>query len=152
MHMHNIFCRYFWDMRVEFPKVNKYVLRNKMKYFAKWSCVWFGSMWKWNYGTNFSSNLINEWRKYLLSEASKVTWHSNLSCTCVKSLKLWIAFVPNILEKNQNTSSSLMQFIWKISQKHAILHMSAASHLAGNIGQLLDPGTLALEWVKVNCC
>lgn len=68
-----------------------------------------------------------------------------LSCTCVKSLKLWIAFVPNILEKNQNTSSSLMQFIWKISQKHAILHMSAASHLAGNIGQLLDPGTLALE-------
>lgn len=34
-----------------------------------------------------------------------------------------------------------MQFIWKISQKHAILHMSAASHLAGNIGQLLDPGT-----------
>lgn len=97
--MHNIFCRYFWDMRVEFPKVNKYVLRNKMKYFAKWSCVWFGSMWKWNYGTNFSSNLINEWRKYLLSEASKVTWHSNLSCTCVKSLKLWIAFVPNILEK-----------------------------------------------------
>lgn len=139
-------------MRVEFPKVNKYVLRNKMKYFAKCSSEWFGFIWKWNYGTNFSSNLINEWRKYLLSEASKVTWHSNLSCTCVKSLKLWIAFVPNILEKNQNTSSSLMQFIWKISQKHAILHMSAASHLAGNIGQLLDPGTLALEWVKVNCC
>lgn len=31
-------------MRVEFPKVNKYVLRNKMKYFAKCSSVWFGFM------------------------------------------------------------------------------------------------------------
>lgn len=28
-------------MRVEFPKVNKYVLINKMKYFAKCSSVWF---------------------------------------------------------------------------------------------------------------
>lgn len=38
-------------------------------------------------------------KKYLLSEASKVSLHTNLSCTCVKSLHLWLAFAPNIQKK-----------------------------------------------------
>lgn len=38
-------------------------------------------------------------KEYLLSEASKVSLHTNLSCTCVKSLHLWLAFAPNIQKK-----------------------------------------------------
>lgn len=60
----------------------------------------FGFMWKWNYCIYFFLNLINEWRKYLLLEVLKVMWYFNLSCICVKLLKLWIVFVLNILEKN----------------------------------------------------
>lgn len=87
-------------MCVEFFKVNKYVLMNEMKYFVKCLFEWFGFIWKWNYGINFFLNLINEWRKYLLLEVLKVMWYFNLSCICVKLLKLWIVFVLNILEKN----------------------------------------------------
>lgn len=50
------------DMRVEFHKMIKF-WEIKFKYFVKFLCVWFSRfsiMWKWNYDTMFSSNLINE--------------------------------------------------------------------------------------------